>query len=115
MLATGGNADPIARGFEILAAVGQPDFTRWSIVYDLSTRDVYFRTDGNRAVRRFALAGFDFASGTPVKMLDVTAAGAGDGRQRKQIEVPVPENPGVGGSIPSLPTSCSLQTWYSRA
>ena len=34
-LAGGGNADPIARGFEILAAVAQPDSTRWSIVYDL--------------------------------------------------------------------------------
>src|SRR6185503_21349603 len=44
MLAGGGNADPIARGFEILAAVAQPDFTRWSIVYDLSVGEVRFRT-----------------------------------------------------------------------
>ena len=78
MLAGGGNADPIARGFEILAAVAQPDFTRWSIVYDLSAREVHFRTEGNRAIRRVALAGFDFSCGTPVKMLDVTAGGAGE-------------------------------------
>jgi penicillin V acylase-like amidase (Ntn superfamily) len=78
MLAGGGNADPIARGFEILASVAQPSFTRWSIVYDLSAREVYFTTEGNRAIRRFALAGFDFSCGTPVKMLDVTAGGAGD-------------------------------------
>jgi choloylglycine hydrolase len=78
MLAGGGNADPIARGFEILAAVAQPYFTRWSIVYDLSAGAVHFRTEGNRAIRRFALAGFDFSCGTPVKMLDVTAGGAGD-------------------------------------
>lgn len=78
MLAGGGNADPIARGFEILAAVAQPDFTRWSIVYDLSAGEVHFRTEGNRAIRRVALAGFDFSCGTPVKMLDVTTGGAGE-------------------------------------
>jgi penicillin V acylase-like amidase (Ntn superfamily) len=78
MRAGGGNADPIARGFEILTAVAQPDFTRWSIVYNLSAGEVYFRTEGNPAIRRFALAGFDFSCGTPVKMLDVTAGSAGD-------------------------------------
>jgi choloylglycine hydrolase len=78
MMAGQGNADPIARGFEILASVAQPYFTRWSVVYDLSTREVYFRTEGNRAIRRVALAGLDFSCGTPVKMLDVTAGGAGD-------------------------------------
>src|SRR5258705_7635127 len=78
MLAGGGNADPIARGFEILAAGAQPDFTRWSIVYDLSAGEVHFRTQGNRAIRRVALAGVRFSYGTPVKMLDVTTAGAGE-------------------------------------
>jgi len=77
MLATGGNADLIARGFEILAAVAQPS-TRWSIVYDLSAREVYFKTEGNQAIRRFALADFDFSCSAPVRMLDVTLAGAGD-------------------------------------
>jgi hypothetical protein len=73
-----GNADPIARGFEILASVAQPYFTRWSIVYNLGAGEVYFRTEGNRAIRRLALAGVDFSCGTPVKMLDVTTGGAGD-------------------------------------
>jgi len=78
MLAGGGNADSIARGFEILAVVAQPYLTRWSIVYDLSAGGVYFRTEGNPAIRRFALASFDFSCGTPVKMLDATARGSGD-------------------------------------
>ena len=78
MLAGAGNEDPVAGGFEILATVAQPDFTRWSIVYNLSVGEVYFRTEGNRAIRHFALAGFDFSCGTPVKMLDVTFGGAGD-------------------------------------
>jgi len=78
MLASGPATDPVARGFEILASVAQPHFTRWSVVYDLGAGEVYFTTEENKAVRRLALAGFDFACGTPVKMLDVTAAGAGD-------------------------------------
>jgi penicillin V acylase-like amidase (Ntn superfamily) len=77
-LAGRGDSDPIARGFAILAAVAQPDFTRWSIVYDLGAGEVHFRTDTNRAIRRFALAGFDFSCAAPVKLLDVTAGGAGD-------------------------------------
>src|SRR5262249_34425202 len=55
MLAGQGSAEPIARGFEILASVAQPSFTRWSIVYDLSAREVHFRTDGNPAIRRLSL------------------------------------------------------------
>jgi penicillin V acylase-like amidase (Ntn superfamily) len=78
VLAGGGNADPIARGFEVLAAVAQPYFTRWSIVYDLSSAEIYFRTEGNPAIRRVALAGLDFSCDTPVRMLDVSAGGAGD-------------------------------------
>jgi len=78
MLAGGGNANPMARGFEILSAVAQPYFTRWSIVYDLSAGEVYFRTEGNRPIRRLGLAGFDFSCVTSVKMLDVTAGDAGD-------------------------------------
>jgi penicillin V acylase-like amidase (Ntn superfamily) len=78
MLAGKGGAEPIGRGFEILASVAQPHFTRWSVVYDMSAREVHFRTEGNQAIRRLALAGLDFSCATPVKMLDVTAGGAGD-------------------------------------
>jgi len=78
MLAGGGNADPIVRAFEVLATVAQPDFTRWSIVYDLNAGEVHFRTESNPAIRRFSLAGFDFSCGTAVRMLDVTSGGVGE-------------------------------------
>jgi penicillin V acylase-like amidase (Ntn superfamily) len=78
MLAGQGSVEPIARGFEILASVAQPDFTRWSVVYDLRAREVHFRTDGNQAIRRLALAGLDFSCGAPVKMLDIASGSAGD-------------------------------------
>jgi penicillin V acylase-like amidase (Ntn superfamily) len=78
MLADRGDAGPIGRGFDILASVAQPHFTRWSVVYDLGAREVHFRTEGNQAIRRLALAGLDFSCSAPVKMLDVTHGGAGD-------------------------------------
>ena len=52
ILAGEGRAEPIARGFEILASVGQPSFTRSSVVYDLSAREVHFRDEVPRAPRR---------------------------------------------------------------
>src|SRR5262245_7325107 len=77
-LAETGHGDPVARGFEVLARVAQPDFTRWSIVYDLGAGEVHFRTQGNQAIRRIALARLDFSCATPVRMLDVTAGTAGE-------------------------------------
>ena len=78
MLAGQGNTEPIGRGFEVLASVAQPYFTRWSVVYDLGAREVHFKTEGNRAIRRLALAGLDFSCATPVKMLDLAGSGTGD-------------------------------------
>ena len=78
MLAGQSNPEAIGRGFEILGSVAQPHFTRWSVVYDLATREVHFRTEGNQAIRRLALAGLDFSCAAPVKMLDITSGDAGD-------------------------------------
>jgi penicillin V acylase-like amidase (Ntn superfamily) len=80
-----GDGDPIDRGFAALAAVASPGpasprvgTTRWSIVYDLGASEVYFRTDINKAIRRFTVTSFDFSCRTAMKMLDVTAPRSGD-------------------------------------
>jgi penicillin V acylase-like amidase (Ntn superfamily) len=77
MLASG-DGHPIARGFAVLAAVANPGYTRWSIVYDLGDGEVYFKTDTNKAIRRLTVSGFDFSCRTPVQILDVTAPGSDD-------------------------------------
>lgn len=51
---------------------GDP-YTRWSVVYDISRREVRFRTVEHEPVRRFALSDFDFACDAKVLMLDVNA------------------------------------------
>lgn len=50
----------IDHSFNILDAVSQGDYTRWSIVYDISNRRVYFKTNEVREVRSVAFADLGF-------------------------------------------------------
>ena len=67
--------------FDILSKVAQPSRsmgTKWSIVYDIAGRTVYFKTLGHDSLRYFNLLSFDFSCATPVKALDVNAELSGD-------------------------------------
>jgi choloylglycine hydrolase len=55
------NADPVDYSFSILGAVAQGDYTKWSIVYDITGRQVHFVTNDNRQRKSFSMADFDFA------------------------------------------------------
>jgi len=53
--------------FDILNAVSQASFTKWSIVYDISNRKVYFKTSSNGKKRSFSLNDFNYqCSSTPL-------------------------------------------------
>jgi penicillin V acylase-like amidase (Ntn superfamily) len=47
--------------FDILNKVSAGMGTKWSIVYDITNKKVYFKTNENRAVRSFAVASFDYS------------------------------------------------------
>lgn len=64
--------------FDILTNVAQGDSTKWSIVYDIAKRRVYFRTFVNPQIRYVDMNAFDFSCDTPVKLLDINAKGSGD-------------------------------------
>ncbi len=64
--------------FDILANVAQGTFTKWRIVYNLHQQRVYFRTLANPQRRHIDLRALDFSCTTPVQVLDIKAAGAGD-------------------------------------
>ena len=64
--------------FTVLEDLSQGDYTKWSIVYDMARRRVYFHTWLNPQIRYFELSNFDFSCQTPVKVLDINAEGAGD-------------------------------------
>jgi penicillin V acylase-like amidase (Ntn superfamily) len=63
--------DPINHAFKILAAVKQPGYTRWNVVFDPKNLAVQWKTDRNDAVRSTKLRAFDLSCDTPVKILGV--------------------------------------------
>ena len=84
-----GSKSPLDYAFDILKSVSwsatrkQNNLTwvtntRWSIVYDVNNRHIYFRTFGNQQIRKIDMAAFDFSCGTPVKVLDINARLEGD-------------------------------------
>src|SRR5205085_11768135 len=70
------SGDPIDRAFTILDAVHQPDYTKWSIVYDPVNVTMYFRTAANPTIRSVAIGEFNLDCSTPVRTLDMNAAGS---------------------------------------
>jgi penicillin V acylase-like amidase (Ntn superfamily) len=70
-------ADAVDRAFNVLADVAQPN-TRWSIVYDQTSRSVSYRTKTNQDIRRLLLSALDFGCGAPSRMIDVDSPATGD-------------------------------------
>ena len=70
MLAAGDRPDAVSEvigfAFNILDAVKTPDYTQWQIVYDLASREIYFRTAENQRLRKIRLAAFSFSCTDPV-------------------------------------------------
>jgi penicillin V acylase-like amidase (Ntn superfamily) len=64
-------SDAVARALDILDAVHQPDYTKWSVVYDPAAGAVHIRTDVNPDVRTVSFASFDLNCATPVKIADL--------------------------------------------
>lgn len=69
-------------GFDILKLLHQGRSNswnnKWSIMVDVKNLTVYFNTYRNREIRYFSLTSFDLSCDTPVKLLDIHTAGAGD-------------------------------------
>jgi penicillin V acylase-like amidase (Ntn superfamily) len=64
--------------FSILDKVSQGDFTKWSIVYDISNKKVYFKTADFQSVKSFSLNSFDFNCTATAKMFNINQAVDGD-------------------------------------
>lgn len=74
------SATTVAHAFAILDEVAQPH-TQWSIVYDLRSLAVTWRTKENRELRSLRFASLDFSCATPVKIVDIHT-GRGDVAKR---------------------------------
>ncbi|MBW2139122.1 MAG: linear amide C-N hydrolase [Deltaproteobacteria bacterium] len=62
---------PVEYAFSILENVSQGSFTKWSLVYDIASLTVYFRTSSKEKVRYVSLRSFDLSCESPVLVLDV--------------------------------------------
>ncbi len=66
-------AEKTSRTNATLDAVAQGDYTKWSIVYDLTAKAISIRTKDAPIAKTVSLAQFDFSCATPVKVLDLNA------------------------------------------
>jgi len=57
--------------FDILKNVAQSGWTRWSIVYDVSNKGIYFKTTRFSSVKSISFSDFDFGCNSPVIALNM--------------------------------------------
>ena len=89
-------AQDIAYAFATLDQVCQGEFTAWRMVYDVTARQIQYRTRSQPETRRIDLKALDFSGGRPVQFVDIQAlpaAGAGlpfaeltEARHRQYLE-----------------------------
>jgi penicillin V acylase-like amidase (Ntn superfamily) len=68
---------PIEYAFDTLAAVRQGSATKWSIVYDLKSLEINYKTERCAATRTICLKEFDFGSKTPVRVISINTPHTG--------------------------------------
>jgi choloylglycine hydrolase len=64
--------------FSILESVDNPEWTQWSIVYDVTNRTVHFKTKDASRLKKFVFADFDFDCQTHSKVIDMNTDKTGD-------------------------------------
>ena len=65
---------PVDYAFNILNNVSQAQYTKWSIVYDITNRQIHFTTNGHNQRRSLAFADLDFKCGSQAKSIDINTA-----------------------------------------
>jgi len=63
--------------FDILGKVSQGDFTKWSIVYDITNKTIHFKTDRFKQVKTVSFSAFDFTCTAIAKVWDMNQAASG--------------------------------------
>jgi len=70
--------DLVSYAFNILEKVSQGNFTKWSIVFDLSDLKIHFKTSTEKNTRTIAFGSFDFTCSTPTLSYDLDKKGLGE-------------------------------------
>lgn len=64
--------------FDILDKVTQPGFTKWSIVYDITNKKIYFKTSGHQQQKMMAMNDFNFDCSAQPKSYNINQDDKGD-------------------------------------
>ncbi len=73
-----GEKSLVDQSFDILNKVSQGDYTKWSIVYDISEKKIYFKTEKFQQVKSVSFSSFNFSCNTASKVLDMNKAEQGN-------------------------------------
>ncbi|VAX20430.1 hypothetical protein MNBD_IGNAVI01-3062 [hydrothermal vent metagenome] len=63
--------DPVDYSFQTLAAVGSPERTQWSVVYDIKEMKIHFKSLHNKNIRTLNFYDFDYDCGNEIQILDI--------------------------------------------
>jgi len=78
-LNTGNNKKPVIDyAFDILGEVAQGDFTKWSIVYDITNKTIQFRTNRFRQIKMVSFNAFGFNCTATAKVWNMNQPGEGN-------------------------------------
>ncbi|MEP7371951.1 MAG: linear amide C-N hydrolase [Chitinophagaceae bacterium] len=68
----------VDESFAILDKVAQGNYTKWSIVYDISNKQVWFKTEKYKQLRLINFSSFDFSCTVPSKLINMNGREEGD-------------------------------------
>lgn len=71
-------ATPVDYAFSILGEVAQGDYTKWSIVYDISSRGIHFITHDRRQRKSLAFTDVNFSCSAPPLAFPLESAAKGN-------------------------------------
>ena len=63
--------------FDILEKVSQPEFTKWSIVYDINNKTIFFKTASYSDIKSIAFADVDLSCGAKAVSFDMNQSASG--------------------------------------
>jgi len=73
-----GSSTPVQHAFRILDRVSQGDYTKWSIVYDITNRRILFKTQAARQTKSVSFTAFNFDCGQAPMAFDMNGQIEGD-------------------------------------
>jgi penicillin V acylase-like amidase (Ntn superfamily) len=69
--------EPVGYAFSVLNKVAQPGYTKWSIVYDITNRQVYYTTSEQPQRKQFSFNEFDFSCKSTSLAFNLNSSGKG--------------------------------------